>query len=106
MKDSYDFSNAQRGPIIPSTGKTRISIFLDDDVIEAFRSRASAQGKGYQTLINEALRAALAPESMPATRAQVDSLIQIVTSGVAIKKQPKPKIKVSKKPRSTLVHQV
>ena len=29
---------------------------LDDDVIEAFRAKAEASGRGYQTLINDALR--------------------------------------------------
>jgi uncharacterized protein (DUF4415 family) len=39
----------------------RITIHLDDDVIEAFRERADAAGRGYQTTINEALRAHLGP---------------------------------------------
>lgn len=38
------------------TGKTRITLFLDDDVIAAFRERAVQSGKCYQTLINETLR--------------------------------------------------
>lgn len=104
MKDSYDFSNAKRGAVIQPTGKTRISIFLDDDVIEAFRSKARLQGKGYQTMMNEALRAALAPESMPATQAQMDDLIQIVRSVVISKKQTKANIAGVKKPRRTLAH--
>jgi hypothetical protein len=33
---------------------------LDDDVIEHFRKVAEAQGTGYQTMINAALRAAIA----------------------------------------------
>lgn len=37
-------------------GKTRITIVLDDDVIEAFRRESDAQGVRYQTLINLALR--------------------------------------------------
>jgi uncharacterized protein (DUF4415 family) len=37
-------------------GKTRITIVLDDDVIEAFRRKSDAQGVRYQTLINLALR--------------------------------------------------
>jgi uncharacterized protein (DUF4415 family) len=36
--------------------KTRITIYLDSDVIESFRVQADQQGRGYQTLINEALR--------------------------------------------------
>ena len=56
MKDEYDFSDGKRGVIIPSKGKTRITIYLDDAIIEEFRSRAEEQGMGYQTLINEALK--------------------------------------------------
>jgi uncharacterized protein (DUF4415 family) len=67
MRDEYDFSQGRRGPAIPSPGKTRITIFLDDEVIEAFRARAETEGKGYQTLINEALRAAIQPENAPIT---------------------------------------
>lgn len=67
MKDSYDFTTAKRGAVVEPTGKTRITIFLDDDVLTAFRERAAHEGKGYQTLINDALRRALAPESAPIT---------------------------------------
>ena len=67
MKDEYDFSNGTRGAVEDSTGKTRITIFLDDDILAAFRERASQNGKGYQTLINNALRASLSPESAPLT---------------------------------------
>jgi uncharacterized protein (DUF4415 family) len=42
--------------VVPQAGKTRITICLDDEVIEAFRDRAHAEGRGYQTMINEALR--------------------------------------------------
>jgi hypothetical protein len=56
MKDEYDFSKGKRGAIIPSKGKTRITIYLDDAVLEEFRARAEKAGTGYQTLINEALK--------------------------------------------------
>ncbi|KAF1033501.1 MAG: hypothetical protein GAK37_00101 [Pseudomonas sp.] len=59
MQDEYDFSNAKRGAIADSKGKTRISIMLDDAVIEAARSRAEGAGIGYQTLVNNLLRQAL-----------------------------------------------
>ena len=60
MRKEYDFSNGKRGAVIPSTGKTRITIMLDDEVIEFFRTRAEAVGAGYQTMINTALRAVVA----------------------------------------------
>ena len=57
MKDIYDFSNAKRGPVVEPKGKSRITMWIDDDVLAAFRARAAQEGKGYQTLMNDALRA-------------------------------------------------
>ncbi len=57
MRKEYDFSNAKRGAVFASPGKTRITIMLDDDLIEYFRGTAEAQGTGYQTMINATLRA-------------------------------------------------
>ena len=59
MKTEYDMSQAKRGAVVSPQGKTRITIYLDDAVVAGFRERGEAQGKGYQTLINEALSAAL-----------------------------------------------
>ncbi len=60
MRKQYDFSQGKRGPVIASPGKTRITMMLDDDIIEHFRAEAEAKGIGYQTMINAALRALLA----------------------------------------------
>jgi uncharacterized DUF497 family protein len=58
MKREYDFSKAKRGPVMPvPKGKTRITIRLDDDVIDWFRDQVERAGGGnYQSLINDALR--------------------------------------------------
>jgi metal-responsive CopG/Arc/MetJ family transcriptional regulator len=58
MRNEYDFSKGRRGPVIPvPRGKTRITIRLDKDLIDWFRSQVEAAGGGnYQTLINSALR--------------------------------------------------
>ena len=58
MKDEYDFRKAKRGPVIPlPVGKTRITIRLDEDVIDWFRQQTETQGGGnYQTMINQVLR--------------------------------------------------
>ena len=56
MKPEYDFSQAKRGTVIPQTGKTHITIYIDDDVLETFQERGDSAGKGYQTIMNEALR--------------------------------------------------
>ena len=60
MKAEYDFSKAKRRALLPTKGKTRITIYIDDLVLEEFRSRAEKAGTGYQTMMNDALRAYLA----------------------------------------------
>ncbi|NJO74326.1 MAG: BrnA antitoxin family protein [Leptolyngbyaceae cyanobacterium RM1_406_9] len=58
MEAEYDFSQGKRGAIEPTpSGKTRITIRLDDEVLNWFREQVHLAGGGnYQTLINEALR--------------------------------------------------
>jgi uncharacterized protein (DUF4415 family) len=58
MRANYDFSKAKRGAVLPAAAnKVRITIRLDKDVIEWFRSQVEAAGGGnYQTLLNDALR--------------------------------------------------
>ena len=58
MKKEYDFSKGKRGPLIKTPpGKTRITIRIDDDVLNWFRDQVDAAGGGnYQSLINNALR--------------------------------------------------
>ena len=57
MKLNYDFSKARRGAVIPPSGnKVRITIRLDKDIVEWFKSRVEESGGGnYQTLLNNAL---------------------------------------------------
>jgi len=59
MKKGYDFSNGKRGAVISQTGKTRITIYLDDAIVERFKAQSEKTGKGYQTLINDALNSYL-----------------------------------------------
>jgi uncharacterized protein (DUF4415 family) len=58
MRKEYDFSKAKRGPILPiPPGKTRITIRIDDDVLQWFKDQVHAAGGGnYQSLLNAALR--------------------------------------------------
>jgi hypothetical protein len=58
MKKHYDFSKAKRGAVVPAgPGKTRITIRLDNEVLEWFRSKVDAMGGGsYQSMINAVLR--------------------------------------------------
>jgi len=57
IKREYDFSKGKRGPVItPEPGKTRITIRLDNEVLDHFRRQVHEMGRGnYQTLINDAL---------------------------------------------------
>ena len=69
MKQEYDFNKGKRGRLRPPepepTGKVRITIRLDDDIVDKFMEKADESGGkvGYQTLINEALRQYLDGES-------------------------------------------
>ena len=58
MKKEYDFSKGRRGAVLRvPPGKTRVTIRLDDDILDWFRLQVDDAGGGnYQTLINEALR--------------------------------------------------
>ena len=67
MRTEYDFSKGKRGAVIPQKGKTRISIFIDNAILDAFRARAEKVGTGYQTMINDALREYLSQADQPVT---------------------------------------
>jgi uncharacterized protein (DUF4415 family) len=75
MKANYDMTRAKRGAVVAPKGKTRITIYLDDQVIAGFKQQGEALGKGYQTLINEALSAALLAGNAPVT---VSTLRQVL----------------------------
>lgn len=60
MKGEDDFSKEKRGAVLQSPNRTRYTLMIDNDVIEAFKDRATQQGTGYQDLINEVLREASA----------------------------------------------
>jgi len=76
MKKEYDFSKSKRGAVIPQKGKTRITIYLDDDVLESFRDTADKAGRGYQTLINDALREYLSKSEKPVDVATLRRIIR------------------------------
>jgi len=64
MKKSYDFSTGVRGAVAPpDSAKTRITIRIDNDILDWFRARVNDQGGGnYQTMINQALRSYMREE--------------------------------------------
>ena len=67
MKKEYNFSKGKRGAVRPtSRGKTRITIRIDDDILDWFRAEVDAAGGGnYQTLINDALREYITRQQEP-----------------------------------------
>ena len=81
MRKEYDLSEAKPVRDFPELarlqkemkGKTRITIMLDNAVVEAFRHLAEQQGVGYQTLINQALR-----ESLERRRLDEETLRRVI----------------------------
>ena len=76
MKKEYDFSRGRRGAALPAAGKTRITIYLDDAVISQFKAESEKTGKGYQTLINEALLSYLSTSGQPLTAPQLRKILR------------------------------
>ena len=76
MKQEYDFTKGQRGPVVAQSGKTRITIYLDNEVIDAFRTRAENEGSGYQTMINQALREFVGKQEAPIDEATLRRVIR------------------------------
>jgi antitoxin component of RelBE/YafQ-DinJ toxin-antitoxin module len=76
MRAEYDFSKGERGALIPAKGKTRITIYIDDSVLNEFRARAERMGTGYQTMVNEALKAFLEKNEQPVTAAVLRQIIR------------------------------
>jgi uncharacterized protein (DUF4415 family) len=67
MKAKYDFGKGRRGAVMQSSGnKVRITIRLDRDIVDWFRSKVEEQGGGnYQTLLNDALRIHMEHQEQP-----------------------------------------
>jgi len=76
MKTEYDMTKAKRGSVIGARGKTRITIYLDDEVLTKFREQAESQGKGYQTLINEVLLQASMQNTAPVTEESLRKILR------------------------------
>lgn len=76
MKKVYDFSKGKRGAVVPTTGKTRITIYIDDATLKLFKTESEKTGKGYQTLINDALRSHLRLVDPPVTQDLVRRIVR------------------------------
>ena len=76
MRKVYDFSKGKRGAVIPTTGKTRITIYLDDAILRRFKTQSGKTGKGYQSLINDALKSHLGLTEPPVTQELVRKIVR------------------------------
>ena len=67
MKAKYDFSKGKRGAVLRTPGKkVRITIRLDRDIVDWFRSKVEEQGGGnYQSMLNDALRTYIERQEQP-----------------------------------------
>src|SRR5215470_5857386 len=76
MRAEYDFSKGKRGGLIAQPGKTRITIYIDNTILDEFRRRAERAGTGYQTMMNEALKAYLGKSEPPITESALRRVIR------------------------------
>jgi hypothetical protein len=81
MRKEYDFSKGKRGPVVPvPAGKTRITIRIDEDILDFFRDKVNRAGGGnYQTIMNNVLREYMMSERHPLE----DSLRRVVREELA-----------------------
>ncbi len=97
MKKSYDFRKAKRGAVIqPPAGKTRITIRIDDDVLEWFRKQVHEAGGGsYQAMMNRALREHMEREEEPLE----DTLRRVLSEVLPESRAKLRRAKAARKPR-------
>ena len=80
MLPEYDFSQAKRGLVIPQPGKTRITLWVDTDVYEAYMAYANRLCRD------------VAPEMTTALRQYIEALwAQTVPSGEPAESEADPR---------------
>ena len=85
MRDEYDFSKAKRGVVVPTTDKTRITIRIDDDVLEWFRKQVYETGGGsYQAMMNHALRESMEQQVEPLEETLRRVILEVVIGAVSL----------------------
>ena len=98
MKKQYDFSRAARGPVLPvPPGKTRITIRIDDDLLDWFRGQVHEAGGGnYQTMMNRALREYVEGHVEP-LEDTLRRVLREVMPGSEPKRRPRPVRRTAKR---------
>jgi hypothetical protein len=76
MKKEYNLSRGKRGAVLSNAGKTRITIYLDNKALQRFKAESERTGKGYQSLINEALSGRSADTERPVTAKEVRNIVR------------------------------
>ena len=77
MKKEYDFSSGKRASVLSTAGKTRITIYLDNATLQRFKAESERTGKGYQTLINEALAQHAGTVESPSSPSGSEGLVKV-----------------------------
>ncbi|MFZ5558119.1 MAG: BrnA antitoxin family protein [Pseudomonadota bacterium] len=95
MKAEYDFSKGRRGAVAAEKGKTRITIYIDNTVLDAFRARAEAAGVGYQTMMNEALKQFLGTSEPPLTEKRLRYILREELAPYTVQPPDKPRKKTA-----------
>jgi hypothetical protein len=60
MKDSYDFSQGQRGKFYHPDAEFELPIYLESDLTDALQKIADAKGTDIQTIANNWIRKTIA----------------------------------------------
>lgn len=76
MRAEYDFSEGRRRRALPTRGKSSITIYIDDQILAAFKAESARTGVGYQTLIDEALGQHIGTAAKPMTAEQVRKIVR------------------------------
>ncbi|MDR1935764.1 MAG: BrnA antitoxin family protein [Candidatus Accumulibacter sp.] len=90
--DRAAFSGAIRERLGERPGKQRVSIMLDAAVIAFFKAKAG--GRGYQTLINQALMDAIQTETLETT------LRRVIRSELGASQDAPPASRAASRPHS------
>jgi len=102
MKKEYDFSRAKRGAVMKTPpGKTRITIRIDDDILEWFRKQVHAAGGGsYQSEMNRALREYIEHQIEPLEETLRRVILDVVPGAKPKRRRVAAKRKAAKKKSS------
>ena len=82
-KINYGNVNIDPEEFNPRNVKIRVTMFVDEEVLDAFRAAAEKHGVGYQTLMNQKLRESL--QGLDKTIVDRVAALEIALSGLAKK---------------------